>query len=444
MQWIADNLFVGNKLAAGALRTSDGHRIDLRNVRSPIIIFCSWGDNITPPQQALDWILDIYETERDIVANGQTIVYALHQTIGHLGIFVSGKVATKEHREFTTCMNLIDLAPPGLYEAVISGIDETTENPELIGGNYLFKLEPRSFEDIRALGVNGPEDDRRFATVSRISEINLALYEKYLRPGVRGLSSESLAQAKRFLHPNRLRFAIFSDRNPSMAPVSAAAKAVRSARRPAAAGNPLLILEKLSAAWISTSLEILGNTRDAMVEAVFLATYGSPALQALAGLGRDSVVAERRLERDLVREADEASSRLQLEKRFEAGGPVEAAARAVMYVNLPEGGVDERGFNLLKQFRTAQPPKDRRSLTELKALLKEQSVLIRLDEERAVQAIPKLVSGDKHRRRSTLDVVRKIIKARGTPKPQEASRLHRIEGLFNGAGDHRHSGGTHA
>ena len=64
MQWIADNLFVGNKLTAGDLRTRDGLQIDLRNIKSPIVVFCSWGDNITPPQQALGWITDIYETTR--------------------------------------------------------------------------------------------------------------------------------------------------------------------------------------------------------------------------------------------------------------------------------------------------------------------------------------------------------------------------------------------
>ena len=55
MQWIVDNLFVGNKLSSGQICSSDGLRIDLRNIKSPIVCFCSWGDNITPPQQALDW-----------------------------------------------------------------------------------------------------------------------------------------------------------------------------------------------------------------------------------------------------------------------------------------------------------------------------------------------------------------------------------------------------
>ena len=72
-------------------------RLDLRNIKSPIICFCSQGDDITPPQQALDWILDLYGSVDDIRANGQTIVYCVHDKIGHLGIFVSGGVAKKEH-----------------------------------------------------------------------------------------------------------------------------------------------------------------------------------------------------------------------------------------------------------------------------------------------------------------------------------------------------------
>ena len=126
---IADKLFVGNKLASGELRSSNGVRVDLRNIKSPIIVFCSWGDDITPPQQALGWISRSLRPRDEIVAAGQTIVYCLHQSIGHLGIFVSGKVATKEHGEFAQSMDMIDLMPPGLYEAVITGLDEMSKIP---------------------------------------------------------------------------------------------------------------------------------------------------------------------------------------------------------------------------------------------------------------------------------------------------------------------------
>jgi poly(3-hydroxyalkanoate) synthetase len=57
IQFIVDELFVGNNLA-GRIKTSDGQVVDLRNISSPIVVFCSKGDNITPPQQALSWILD--------------------------------------------------------------------------------------------------------------------------------------------------------------------------------------------------------------------------------------------------------------------------------------------------------------------------------------------------------------------------------------------------
>ena len=95
MQFIVDELFIGNNLAAGRIKTSDGIAVDLRNIRSPIVVFCSKGDNITPPQQALGWILDLYENVDEIRADEQTIVYTIHESAGHLGIFVSAELPEK-------------------------------------------------------------------------------------------------------------------------------------------------------------------------------------------------------------------------------------------------------------------------------------------------------------------------------------------------------------
>src|SRR5271168_4227163 len=131
IQFIVDELFIGNNLAAGRIKTSDGVAIDLRNIRSPIVVFCSKGDNITPPQQALGWILDLYHDVDEIRAYGQTIVYTVHETVGHLGIFVSGGVAKKEHSEFSSNIDLIDVLPPGLYEATFEEKSVDTANPDL-------------------------------------------------------------------------------------------------------------------------------------------------------------------------------------------------------------------------------------------------------------------------------------------------------------------------
>jgi len=432
MQWIADNLFVGNKLTSGEIHTSDGHRVDLRNIRSPIIVLCSHGDNITPPQQALGWITDLYEEDAEIVTNGQTIVYTLHQSIGHLGIFVSGKVATREHAELASCMEMIDLLPPGLYEAVITEVDDATVHPELIHGRYLFRLEARSLDDIRALGNNDAGDTQRFATVARVSEINHGLYAAFARPAVQAMAGLQSADMARQMHPNRLRFAMFSDRNPAMAPVAALAESVRADRKPVAADNPLLAMEQVASSMITTWWEGYRVARDAMTEAAFVGTYGAPWLQAMVGLAApDGTIApQRRIERDLAREAMAAHAEAELATRFEVGGLPAAVARAIIHVRLPQKTVDERGFAVLQALRKLQPANRRLGAGEAKALFRDQFLLLRLDEERAVAAIPRLLPDDAALRHEGWLAIRDVLQASGTLPEEGARRLQRIAALF--------------
>src|SRR5271166_183180 len=227
IQFIVDELFVGNNLAAGKVETSDGTAIDLRNIRSPIVVLCSEGDNVTPPQQALGWILDLYENVDDIRARGQTIIYTIHESVGHLGIFVSGGIAKKEHGKFSSNIDLIDTLPPGLYEAVFEAKDEATAGADLVTGNWVMRCEMRTLEDIRALGGNDIADERRFATAARVSETNLALYRTFAQPVVRAPVSSPLAEWMERMHPLRLQYELFSNANPMMAAVGVVADQVR-------------------------------------------------------------------------------------------------------------------------------------------------------------------------------------------------------------------------
>ena len=430
MQWIADNLFVGNKLTTGDLRTSDGMQIDLRDIKSPIVVFCSWGDNITPPQQALGWITDLYETDDDLVASGQTIVYSLHDTVGHLGIFVSGKIATREHEEFASSMEMIDLMPPGLYEAVIEDVADETANRALIRGRYLFRLERRSLDDIRKLGGNSPEDDLKFAAAERVSIINRRLYETYLGPFVRSVTPPAFGEWARKMHPNRLRFDIFSDENPAMRFVAENAKQIREKRETVAEDNMFSAAEKTMAASISATLTAMGKARDAMTEQLFHATYGSPLLHALLGLDPASAREDRKPEREALREQGRARRRAELESRFDKGGAVEATLRAVIYARRAEGGADERSFAILKELHDAQPPGRPRSMAQLKEALRDQSLLLRMDEERAVAAIPKLLPRDTEERARTLRAVQRLIAAQGDLSSEGRRRLAKIEKLL--------------
>src|SRR6201998_1675722 len=209
IQFIVDELFVGNNLAAGRIKTSNGEVIDLREIRSPIVVFCSQGDNITPPPQALNWILDLYKDVDEIRYYGQTIVYTVHETVGHLGIFVSGGVAKKEHAEFSSNIDLIDVLPPGLYEATFEAKSADAANAELAGGKWIMRCERRTLDDIRAMGGNAAEDERRFATAARVSEINLANYRNFVQPWLRAAVPSPLAEWMRKWHPLRISYESF-------------------------------------------------------------------------------------------------------------------------------------------------------------------------------------------------------------------------------------------
>jgi pimeloyl-ACP methyl ester carboxylesterase len=429
MQWIADNLFVGNKLTSGELRTSDLLQIDLRNVQSPIVVFCSWGDNITTPQQALDWITDLYQTDDELIANGQTIVYSVHKSVGHLGIFVSGKVATREHDEFASAMDMIDMMPPGLYEAVIEEVGEDTANRELIHGQYLFRLEPRTLDDIRALGGNSLEDDIKFRAVDRLSTINRRLYESCVQPWVRSLTPPAFGDWVRLMHPNRVRFAIFSDANPAMRWVARAADEARKDRRPVTQDNVFVASEKALASTISATLTAMGNARDAMTEQFFHLAYGSPVVQALVGVDPNDIES-RGAGREALREHAQAKKRQALENRFDQGGAMEAALRAIAWIKQAEGGADERSFAVIKQLHDAQPPGRPRTMAELKAVLRDQATLLRLDEDRAIKSIPKLLPRDHDDRARALRAVRRVVSAKGELTSEGKGRLAKVEHLF--------------
>jgi len=430
MEYIVQELFVGNKLSTGGIRTSDGTRIELRNITAPIIVFCSWGDDITPPQQALDWILDLYNDEAEIVRAGQTIVYCLHQSIGHLGIFVSGKVAVKEHSEFIAAMDMIDMMPPGLYEAVITDVDGTTAHSGLMDCPYLFRLQARKLDDIRALGVDSAADEARFATVARVSEINEGLYRTLLQGPVRLSITPAAAELVRRTHPHRIRFEVFSDRNPWMQQIAALAPLVRAERCQAAADNPFRQLEHLASTAIIGWLDSVTEWRDSCVEAVFTGVYGSPLLQAAVGLtGENNPV--RHAERDLAREAAATSAERRLEGRLSEGGIVDATVRAMLYVIWPKRTVDERDFATLLRLARQLPPAVRVGEGRFKEIVREQFLALFFDEARAVRTLPALLPEDRKQRVAALDVIRDVVGASGDLPKEAAERLRQVEAAFD-------------
>jgi pimeloyl-ACP methyl ester carboxylesterase len=428
MQSIADQLFIGNKLATAEIVASDGTTIDLRNIKSPIVVFCSKADNITPPPQALDWILDLYESVDDIRAHGQTIIYAIHPSAGHLGIFVSGSVAKKEHDEFASNIDLIDVLPPGLYEAVMTRKEDAGEESDLVGGNYLVRFEPRTLDDIRALGGNSPEDERDFATAARISEMNLGLYRTFAQPWIHLWANQGFADWMRRMQPLRLQYEAFSRANPFMGFVTAAAKNVREHRAPVAENNALWQAQQWASNWIATSLNIYRDVRDQWLETLFYGVYGSPAVQALAGLKASEANPRRRPGIDSVYRAFVAHRIEELTWAIGEGGPREAAIRAALYIRLPEGVFDERGFRLLQRMR--EDAGAGLTLAEFKKLVRDQFLCLLLDQRRAVAAIPAMMAKEPELAKKMVAELRRLLDVVGVQSEAGKARLGEIEALL--------------
>jgi hypothetical protein len=85
---------------------------------------------------------------------------------------------------------------------------------------------------------------------------------------------------------------------------------------------------------------------------------------------------------------------------------------------------------MIKQLHDAQPPGRPRSMEQLKEVVREQYLLLKSDEKRAVAALPKLIPRDPDHREKTLRAIQRIIAATGEPTGEAKRRLTEIETMF--------------
>ena len=425
LQFLVDNLFIGDKLTRNQIASRDGTTFDLRRITSAIIVFTSMGDNISPLQQTLGWILDLYSDVGDIRVAGQTIVYCVSQTVGHLAIFVSAKVGAKEDEEFVQLMDVIDCLPPGLYEMVITARPADEPAAGFMSGDWIARFEARSLDDIRALGRNSVEDDRAFAAVARLSERNLTAYRTFMQPFVRALANHPAADLARRFDPLRLSYTMFGDKNPWMAGVKSAAAAVGSARTPAPANNPYLALQSMSSAQITTTLDVFRNVRDQAEEQVFFGIYGSPAVQSLLGLKTGATVRPAPEPSPEQLATHQAQARA-CEAEVETGGFDEALTRAVLFLIAAGQSLDQRSALALNVARNTLM---HLSLAAFKALVRRQFFILQLEPVRAIDALSTLVP-QADAQQTLLREVRRIVGAAGALSPAAREALERLaEGL---------------
>ena len=425
LQFLVDNLFIGDKLTRNLLQSRNGTTFDLRSVTSPIIVFTSMADNISPPPQTLGWILDLYRDVEEIRADERTIVYCVSQEVGHLAIFVSSKVGAKEDEEFVQLMDVIDCLPPGLHEMVISPRPADVPVAGFVTGDWIARFEARTLDDIRALGRNSPDDDRAFAAVARLSELNLASYRTWMQPFVRALANQPMADLTKALDPLRLSYTMFADGNPWMKGVERLAASVTAARKPAAADNPLLAAQTKVSEQITAALDSYRDARDTLQEKTFFGIYGSPFVQALLGINKDTEV------RPIGETSPEALAARRARMngymaKLQTGGFDEALTRAVVYVLSADQRLDQRCALALN---VARQQLMRLSLAAFKVMVRDQFFVLQLQPDRAIEALAVLVP-EADARKTLLTQVRAIIGAGDPPTKAENDRLSRLSQIL--------------
>ena len=422
IEWITQNLFVGNKVWSGTVKAGPGGAFDLRQIKVPIVLFASLGDNITPPQQAFNWVADVYGSTEEIKARGQVIVGLMHEDVGHLGIFVSGKVAKKEHAQIVSVLESIEALPPGLYGMQIA---ETSD-----GGKPSYDVsfvELRLEEVVARLNRFKREDEKPFEAVNSVAEFNQRAYELFGRPVVKAFANEYGAKLSRLFHPLRAQRWAFSDLNPALWWLAPAAKAVKEHRQATAADHPARKLESMVSELTSASLDCQRALRDAVAEATFFEIYGNLAAFYL----EDNQSAEAKA---LPADPRELSFVKEALASIDKGGYAEALARVAFLMAhkdepLPLSRL-QLAHDLLEEYRGLLPDLP---LDEARRIGGEQEIIARYEPDKAVETLPLLLShaNDRDRLLTLLDRVlgdRRV--QRIQPSAEQSAMLARIRGVL--------------
>jgi tellurite resistance protein len=416
IHFIVSNLFVGNKLERGKLQLHEGEFLSLKNIQSPIVVFASKGDNITPPQQALSWITKVYQSADEIKKLGQIIVYIIHEDIGHLGIFVAASVAKKEHNQIIRSSDMMEFLPPGLYEMVIEG--------DVKKGDYTTRFEERTLEDIEALD-DAPAEEEDFSVVAQVSEFNDRMYRTFLSPLVKACSSELSAETMRWLNPLRAQRYALCDMNPMLRHLGGIASQVRANRKPVSAGNMFTAREKALSSFIEEWLDFYLDSRDRRQETMFRAIYGQEALRNFTSAV--GMLNEKTDDQDAEVSWEDYGNWLQ-QKWIEAadkGGLAEGLIRAMVAMTRASRSIGRKHYTVAEEIAKTHKTLQRIRPAAFRQMVKEQYCILEADENHALAALAKLIPGE-HDRDDALGLARRIALADGSYTKEEKAVIEKI------------------
>ena len=178
---------------------------------------------------------------------------------------------------------------------------------------------------------------------------------------------------------------------------------------------------------IVEGLEGWRKVMERMSEDTFRRIYGNEAMQKALGVDTTSDQRPRRAAKSLLHRELTEQRIAGLRAAMGTGGLREAGIRALIYVGLPRGGVDERGFEAIRRLRRSDAAL---SLPEFKAIVRQQFLMLVVDEEAAIAALPGLLPLDGTQRLAVLEMLRGVLSAAGPLIGESAKRMEHVTAIF--------------
>ncbi len=240
--------------------------------------------------------------------------------------------------------------------------------------------------------------------------------------------SPQTASAVLAMQPLRIKYAMFSDRNPLMGAAGPLADQARAERKAPGGDNPFVKMQEQVSEMVTKGLEAYGQFRDQAQEAMFHAIYGSPWLQACLGVTRDDGPPRPKPGTSPDQDAALTAKIEELRTAMDDGGPLEAVVRALVYIAKGQRFMDARSFEILRLTLKAHPDI---TLARYTAVVRQQWAMLTIDQDAALRALPQLLPVSADARRTLFDEIKAIRTAAGELDGEAKLRLDEIEVLFD-------------
>jgi hypothetical protein len=273
---------------------------------------------------------------------------------------------------------------PGLY---LMELEQTSGKGK---DKYVSTFREVSLEQVRRINRLGRKDEKPFEVVAEVSSMNEKAYTLLGRPMIKNMVNETTADMGRTLHPLRAQRWFFSDYNPMMWPLPALVSAVRADRRPASEKNIYRRLEEKWSEIISGSLDMYRDLRDAGRESLFYCLYGSMVAFGATGLKGQSIPEPAVNPRDLPYVKEVLQS-------IDKGGYPEAVARIGALIGQYAGAIPLYRLEMADQFVRTDEILSKLSEDQIRRLRSEAGVMVLLEPERTLKALPLLLSNPDER-----------------------------------------------